>query len=436
MSSDPPSPRSAMRPAALLVVLLAWVSTIRADGCKYALSGRFVPAREQRASIEWAGGIETLYVAARSDATSEGTVWVVPVRAAAASVQAEPVEEFPAVLYYDTLKRRAVQQLDDMIVASAVFDSGGLCGIMVAGGCDDKKASKAAEEVSRGERLGMIITVVTAESRTGLEQYLHKQGVNRAAADLTALEPYFGETGYAFVCGWVASRSEPSEAAALRIVFPSPTLWFPLRPTRAYAHPVETVACARGFVKPADGCDLPDLRCEYVFAHVKSQGVGQSFTADRNRIHPRDVIASNLSEMTRIILTSDPQKWDRDLELVPGTTAAGNMGLAVTGGMTRLALLWSALIGAAVGLVVIPLLAVPGAERRTDDWLAGLLIGATIAFSLWPAVMVFCLWRSWRFRGGPRRPARYLVLPALALAHFAVVLGLCYCIREWIRSAA
>jgi len=88
-----------MRPAALLVVLAAWASAVRADGCKYALSGRFVPEREQRAMVEWADGVETLQVAARSDATSEGTVWVVPVRAAAGTVRAEPVEEFPTVLY-------------------------------------------------------------------------------------------------------------------------------------------------------------------------------------------------------------------------------------------------------------------------------------------------------------------------------------------------
>src|SRR5262245_38439115 len=160
-------PRIVMRPAALLVVLVAWASAARADGCKYALSGRFVPEREQRAMVEWADGVETLHVAARSDTTSEGTVWVVPVRAAAAAVQAEPVEEFPAVLYYDTLKRRAVKQLDDMIAASAVFDSGGLCCVLLAGGCDDMKSAKSVEEVSRIERLGMVVTIVTAESRAG-----------------------------------------------------------------------------------------------------------------------------------------------------------------------------------------------------------------------------------------------------------------------------
>ncbi|HJZ94270.1 MAG TPA: hypothetical protein VKE40_25620, partial [Gemmataceae bacterium] len=125
-----------MRFAALVAVVFFPVPAVRADGCKYAVSGRFVPEREQRAMIEWADGIETLHVAARSDPTFEGTVWVVPVRAVAAGVRAEPVEKFPAVVYYDTLKRRAEQQLKDFVTLVAILDSGGLCCAGV-GGCDD-----------------------------------------------------------------------------------------------------------------------------------------------------------------------------------------------------------------------------------------------------------------------------------------------------------
>ena len=62
-----------------LVSLSALPLGAHADGCKFALNGRFVPEREQRAMIEWANGTETLYVAALSDPTTEGSVWVVPV---------------------------------------------------------------------------------------------------------------------------------------------------------------------------------------------------------------------------------------------------------------------------------------------------------------------------------------------------------------------
>jgi hypothetical protein len=423
-----------MRFAALVAVMFVWVPSVSADGCKYALSGRFVPEREQRAMVEWADGVETLYVAARTDPTSEGTVWVVPVRAAAVAVRADPVEEFPAVVYYETLKWRAEQQLKDWVAVAALLDSGGLCCFGIAGGCDDRKAAKSAEEVSRVERLGMVVTVVNAGSRAGLERYLSAQGVNRSAADLSSLEPYVRDSGYAFVCGWVANRGEPVEAAALRVVFPSPSFWFPLRPTRAYANQVETVVYARGFVKPADGCDLPGLRCEYIFAQVESRGLRQAFAADQPGARSREPTASSLEEMTRVTLAPDPQKWDRDLELVPGTTGVGTVSLAVTGWVARVPLVWSALIGAALGLAM-PVLAVPRAERQSGDCLLGALTGAAIALSLWAALAVFCLWRWNRVRGGPRRLARFLVLPALALAHFGVVLAACYGLSEWIRTA-
>src|SRR5205823_2642898 len=84
---------STMRPIHFVVVMTVFVGLpgVRADGCKFAFTGQIVPEREQRAMIEWADGSETLYVATRSDPTADGTVWVVPVRATAAQVRAEPV---------------------------------------------------------------------------------------------------------------------------------------------------------------------------------------------------------------------------------------------------------------------------------------------------------------------------------------------------------
>lgn len=108
-----------------------------ADGCKYRFDGRLVPEREQRAVIEWTNGTETLYVAALGDPTSEANVWIVPVRADPKSIQAEPVDEFPTVTRYETVKRKAEERLWTKIGLGVIFDSGGLCcipGMMFLGG--------------------------------------------------------------------------------------------------------------------------------------------------------------------------------------------------------------------------------------------------------------------------------------------------------------
>jgi hypothetical protein len=416
------------------VLLIGGSAGARADGCKFASDGRLVPERQQRALVEWADGTETLYIAALSDPTAGGSVWVVPVRAAAAAVRAEPVEEFPAVAYYETLRGRAERQLQNTIAIAAVFDSGFLCCPLVVGGCAGETAPKSAAEVSRVEKLGMVVTVVSAESRDELERYLDAQGVNRAAADLSSLGPYFGDGRFAFVCGWVSKRDTPATATGVKVVFPSPTLWFPLRPTRAYTNPVEAMVFARGFVKPAAGCELPGLTCEYVYGAVEAMSVRQAFGKDR----PRDLFhyhhSGRLERLTRVTLTADPQAWDRDLELVPGTTPVGSVAVLVTGWAGDLALPLSALLGAALGLMI-PRVAIPRAEVRLGDWLAGALTGAAIALTIWVSLLVFNIWRWWpRTSGWPDRPRVYAVLPALAVAHFGITWAVCRGLMAWIAT--
>jgi hypothetical protein len=408
--------------AAVLLNLLAAPLGLHADGCKFALNGRFVPEREQRAMIEWANGTETLYVAALSDPTSEGSVWVVPVRAPAMSVRAEPVDEFPVVGFYQTLRSRAREPLDNWLTATALLDSGGLLCPFVVGGCDDKKSTAPGKEVSRVEKLGMVVTVVSAESRLALEEYLGTQGIDRRVADLSPLEPYFGKPEYAFVCGWVTQPGEPARATGLKLVFPSPTLWFPLRPTRAYDSPVVTVAYTRGFVKPADGCNLPDLRCEYVYGTVEPLSVHRSFAGASQRDLARHY-SGGTEPLTRVTLTSNPQLWGCDLELVSGTTVSGSANLALTGWAADFGLGWSALLGALLGLFL-PRLTVPRGHRRWADYLGGAMTGAAILFSLWASMLTYAVWKSLRFREGLGPPRRYLAVVALAIVHFLVVLAI------------
>jgi hypothetical protein len=50
------------------------------------------------------------------------------------------------------------------------------------------------------------------------------------------------------------------------------------------------------------------------------------------------------------------------------------------------------------------------------------------------SMAVFVIWRAIKFRGGAGQPSRYVALPALAVAHFAVVLAVCRALEAWISS--
>lgn len=418
---------------AIALVLLAAVPTVRADGCKFARDGRFVPEREQRAMIEWSGGVETLYVAALSDLTKDASVWVVPIRAASTAITAEPVDEFPVVGFYETLKTRARRPLDDWLTMTAVLNSGGLLCPLIAPGCEDKSTA-TGKEVSRVEKLGMIVTVVSAESRPALESYFETQGINRKVADLSPLDPYFGKPDYAFVCGWVAREGDPATATGLKIVFASPTLWFPLRPTRAYANPVGTVVYVRGAARPADGCDLPGLRCEYVYGVVEPRSINKAFAAapvyERSSHYAEAQYAGKETLLTRVTLTDNPQAWNQDLVLEPGATTGGQVNFALTGWVRDIGLGWSGILGAFIGLLL-PLVAIPRSKRRPIDYLGGALTGCAIMFSIWASVIVFAVWRWIRFGDAIGSPRRYLVFIGLAVVHFLAVLAVYLVLVTW-----
>ncbi len=409
------------------LLFLFATSYLQADGCKIRLDGRFVPEHEQAATILWAEGRETLYVAARNEPTKDANAWVIPIRSAATAIQADPVESIDTVTYYRTLKSQVRDRLKTFIKVAAAADSGGVCCVLLGGACDEKSAT--AKEVSRVEKLGMIVTVVSASSRDGLQRYLAAQGVDRRVADLSSLEPYFGLSEYAFVCAWVARRDEPVSATGLKIEFPSPNLWFPLRPTRAYKSSVLTVVYAKGFVRPAENCDLPDLKCDYIFAQQGRRSVSQLFEPFPFGEDP----TRTAERYTRVTLTTDPQKWDRDLELVPGATAGGRFNLFIVDSPTWVATAISALFGALWGLLI-PWCTIARANRQWGDWLFGAIAGAAICFSLWASILVLIVWRSLRSAERPNRRRQFLALVGVAVLHFAAVFAVCMTLMKTVAA--
>ena len=174
------------------------------------------------------------------------------------------------------------------------------------------------------------------------------------------------------------------------------------------------------------------MTCQYIYGDVKEIGVGQTFDV-RVTDYYFGAASSHLVPLTRVTLTTDAQRWDRDLELVQGTTAVGTVALAVTGWLGFWGPLWSALLGAGLGLFI-PWITIARIERRRTDWLAGALTGAAIVLSISASLIVFGIWRSRRFGDGPRKPSRWLVLPALAAVHFLIVVGVCRGLMTWIDA--
>jgi hypothetical protein len=344
------------------------------------------------------------------------------------------VDEFPVVTHYDTVADRVRARLQSAAGLVVVLDSGGLFCPCLIGGCGSSPA--AADELSRIERLGMVVTVVSAESRTAIEAYLDGQGVDHSAVDLSSLDCYFGSAGHAFVCGWVARRDQPATANGLKVTFPSPTIWFPLRPTRIYTDPVETVVYVRSFVKPTAECILPGLTGQPIFGHVEAKGVAQSFRKDRSEDADnlrRYGSLSHFEPMTRVSLTTDPRQWDRDLDLEPGTDQKTAVALAVLGWVGYLGPLWSAVLGGILGLTL-PLFVIARDDRRKLDLLFGAIAGAAIALSLWVTVLVFLAWRSYRPQTRPYPPGAAMTLFVFAVVHAIIAAMVCLKLGVWLSA--
>jgi hypothetical protein len=421
-----------------VVIILATPSTVSADGYKFGYDGRVVPEHEQRGLIDWADGVEALHVAIRAEPTADANAWVIPVRARPEEVRAEPVDEFPVVTHYQTLVARARHQLQSLAAGTAILDSGGLLCPFLMGGCASSGAP--ATEAARIERLGMVVTVVSAQSRSAIEQYLDRQGVTRSAVDLSPLEPYFQSEGFSLVCGWMAKREQPVTANGLKIGFPSPTIWFPLQPTRVYHNEVKTVVFVRGFVKPAKGCELPQLTCEYVFGKVESKGVSQSFAAPLIGNLDHYYYGGLSDEITRVTLAGDAQRWDRDLDLVPGTSAKGAVALAVynTSGAFGgyFPFVWIAGVGAVLGLFL-PTVAIPKKERKPIDRLGGALVGAAIMLSLGVMLVVYISWcRALKLGGRSVYPDPWslITVAGFTALHFVIAGGSCLALAAWLGA--
>ncbi|MBI1916228.1 MAG: hypothetical protein HYS12_16060 [Planctomycetes bacterium] len=374
------------------MVLTSWLAlslAVRGDGAIINKKGRYVPEHEQQAVIEWRDGQERLYVATRAAPVDGPSLWMVPVRASPARVRAEPAEQLPRVFERGPVVKPALKRLEEAMILTGFLDTGlfPYCGedllLSIGFGLGGEKSAgkKDVEEFQRVEQLGMVVVVLSVRSPEALDRYLAANGVDARATDLSALKPYFGSEEYALVCAWAAQAAEKVSARALRIDFPSPVVFYPLRPTRVYEADVQTALFVRGLMRPVKEGSFTGLRCRYLEGGIEEPGAAPGGKMWYGPI-------------TRIELTSPPASWDQDLVLEAGAPPAINAALFLTD--LPLAYLWVAwaVLGAVLA-TFLPWAVLPRGTRRLTDWGWATVIGASICLTVYAAAMVFVAWR-WR----------------------------------------
>jgi hypothetical protein len=425
----------------VLLCCLALPLNARGDGCVIDRLGRYVPEQEQLAFIEWQDGRQRLYVATRTASSDQPSLWIVPIRARADRVEAEPIEAAPQVVYYQPIVGRARERLEEAIVMTAVLDTGLFaCAALPFIGCAGDKASKGGDvhEHQRVEKHGMVVTVVTAKSTEGLDRYLAANGVSTSAAKLISLTPYLGQQDeYALVCGWLTKSGQEMTARAVRVDFPTPAIFYPLQPTRVYETKIPTVVYVRGLVRPTADLAVPGVQCQYLRGAVEERNLGYSLatserSSNRKRRPPPD---ATLELLTRVEVTSAPSSWTDDLVLEPQAPPAIEVARIIDRG--GLPLLWglSAILGMLLSLPL-PWAILQREDRRRTDWLWAAAVGAATGLSVWVSILVFLAWNRRSFPPQTRRwGARTLGWVIIALGASGIILVLTFVVASLLAAS-
>jgi hypothetical protein len=360
-------------PALLLV--LAPTAFAYSDGCVVRRGGHYVREAEQRAFIEWADGRETLFVATKTEATDEATLWLLPVPGSPSQVKATPVASYPRVTDAAPITARAREAVLRARVYIFALDIGCFC---VLFGCSGK-ATQGGDVIvhERIECLGMVVETLTAKSTDALDGYLTSHALDVRAANLTSLAPYL-QQDYTLVCAWRSGATAEGKARALRIEFPTPHVYFPLRPSRVYTDQVATAIFVRGWFQPTDKSNTLDVRCRYLRGRVELDQPGEA--------------PSPQERLTQVLLSQKTSAWTEDLTMTEGAPTGATTAESIMDAMN--AGIWlgpTALVGMSVGLFL-PLLLLPANHRSRWSYGVGALAGASVVFSSLMMILILVTW--------------------------------------------
>jgi hypothetical protein len=204
------------------------------------------------------------------------------------------------------------------------------------------------------------------------------------------------------------------------VVFPTPTIFYPLQPTRIYETQVRTVVYVRGLVRATADLAVQGVECKYLRGVVKDVNLGYSFAS-----HARlgggylgsPPPGSTLELLTRVEVTSPPPLWNHDLSLEPGAPTAIELARFIDANGPPL--LWgTSIVLAMILAVALPWGVVPLPHRHWTDWLYALAVGAGTGLSIWVAALVFVGWI--KLRVDDRAPGRDTEVMGRVLAWVAL----------------
>ncbi|GAB6101516.1 hypothetical protein JCM16138_07390 [Thermococcus atlanticus] len=235
-----------------LVWTLMLTPSVSADGIWYT-SGQMeywhlLNERAQMGAIYYIDGTEELYLSVWLDNYSQSLFWIFPVPSDPGLVNVSISKEFPSfggVSYGSYVKRK----IKDEMAALAMTNSYVLPFYMGPAG---RPSTTEVYKVFHGR--GIRLEVISAGDIRSLEKYLSSLNFVLPEELETQLE-YYLKGNYSLVLYYVTNMTEAKEAYgdlfAVKVVFPTEKIYFPLKLTSVYgAVEIPVVVFIEGFVQP------------------------------------------------------------------------------------------------------------------------------------------------------------------------------------------
>lgn len=202
-------------------------------------SFRSLQENEQRAYLSCDGTTQRMLIAIELDrpdsATNSRALWLLPIRAAAADVKMDLMKDMPRLVGHDPRKQAsdwfyqlgAITRLTQ--VWPMLFDSLFLPSL---------SRPRNAESFQQVDQFGLHSEVIAADSVDALHEYLEGKAATINSDELASFAPYF-DGKHCIVATWIANFDEvnaqlKNRRPAIKIDFPSASLWYPMRATSGY----------------------------------------------------------------------------------------------------------------------------------------------------------------------------------------------------------
>ena len=244
----------------LLFVFLAVISSIPksvlADGMAikpdpYSDRWDYSGESNQQAFINYDGGLQKMIISIGLEGNnSNGVVWLFPIPANPNKVAVDVVKNLPW-LSGEEISKKAKSNLDDtamFLYATQIYPIP-FMSFFQTFGIDETKGFGSTIGVSGDvgksiepdvvihehlEKEGIISEIITAETSSGLYNYLRSKGLKIESNSIPVLDNYIGKE-YSFVASWISSsKNIVSTQRGVFVTFPTKDIYYPMLPTSVY----------------------------------------------------------------------------------------------------------------------------------------------------------------------------------------------------------